>query len=104
VAEALKKLKDFNHQHIYMNERVKRQTPKIQLMFRLLFEKYVLDLQTGNETSDIYTEFLEGMSPDYADRVSPAETTRDFIAGMTDDYFLSQCHKHLIPQILPAGL
>jgi dGTPase len=104
VAEALRKLKDFNHRHIYMNERVKKQTPKIQLMFRLLFEKYVRDLQNGNETSDIYTEFLEGMSREYADRVSPAETTRDFIAGMTDEYFLSQCHRHLIPQILPAGL
>jgi dGTPase len=104
VAEALKKLKDFNHQHIYMNERVKKQTPKIQIMFRLLFEKYVRDLQTGNEASDIYTEFLEGMSPEYTDRVCPAEITRDFIAGMTDEYFLSQCHKHLIPHVLPAGL
>jgi dGTPase len=104
VAEALKKLKDFNHQQIYMNERVKRQTPKIQIMFRLLFEKYVRDLQTGNEASDVYTEFLEGMSSQYTDCVSPAEITRDFIAGMTDEYFLSQCHKHLIPQVLPAGL
>jgi dGTPase len=104
VAEALEKLKEFNHHQIYMNERVKKQTPKIRIMFRLLFEKYVRDLQAGNEASDVYTEFLEGMSPQYIEFASPAEITRDFIAGMTDEYFLSQCHKHLIPQVLPAGL
>jgi len=103
VAEALKKLKDFNHRHIYMNEKVKRQTPKIKIMLRLLFEKYLQDLETGNEKSDIYTEFLEGMSSDYTSNTLPAEVVRDFIAGMTDEYFLSQCRKHLIPQVHAAG-
>jgi dGTPase len=103
VAEALRKLKEFNHHHIYMNEKVKRQTPKIKIMFRLLFEKYLRDLETGNQASDIYTEFLEGMSREYTDGALPAEVVRDFVAGMTDEYFLSQCRKHLIPQVLPAG-
>jgi dGTPase len=103
VAEALWNLKEFNHHHIYMNEKVKRQTPKIKIMFRLLFEKYLQDLETGNEDSDIYTEFLEGMSPEYTVNTLPAGVVRDFIAGMTDEYFLSQCRKHLIPQVLPTG-
>ncbi|MBN2033674.1 MAG: HD domain-containing protein [Deltaproteobacteria bacterium] len=104
VSEALRKLKDFNYHSIYMSERVKKQTSKIKIMLRLLFEKYLNDLETGNQSSDIYTEFLEGMIPEYADRTSPAEIARDFIAGMTDEYFLSQCRKHLIPQVLPAAL
>jgi dGTP triphosphohydrolase len=29
---------------------------------------------------------------------------RDFIAGMTDEYFLARCHKHLIPQMVPTTL
>jgi dGTPase len=103
VAEALKKLKDFNHAHIYMNEKVKKQTPKIKLMFRLLFEKYLEDLETGNQDSEIYAEFLEGMSQEYTDEASHAEIARDFIAGMTDEYFLSQCRKHLVPQAPSAG-
>jgi dGTPase len=103
VAEALGKLKEFNHHHIYMNARVKKQTPKIKLMFRLLFEKYLHDLETGNPASDIYTEFLEGMSSEYTDHTSPAEIVRDFIAGMTDEYFLSQCRRHLIPQVILEG-
>ena len=98
VSEALKKLKEFNQKHIYMNTKVKEQTPKIRLMFELLFEKYFRDLETGNEDSDIQREFMEGMSLEYREKTPPAEIVRDFVAGMTDEYFLDQCQKYLIPQ------
>jgi dGTPase len=52
-----------------------------------------------SEISDIYREFLEGMSSDYEAKTPPAGIVRDFIAGMTDEYFLEQCRKNLIPQI-----
>jgi dGTPase len=104
VADTLMALKEFNHKRIYTNEKVKRQTPKIQLMFRLLFEKYLSDLDRGNEESEIHKEFLNGMSDDYRHRTKHAETVRDFIAGMTDEYFLARCHKHLIPQMVPTTL
>jgi dGTPase len=71
-------------------------------MFGLLFEKHLRDLETGDTTSDIYKEFLEGMSPEYKASTTPPEIVRDFIAGMTDEFFLAQCDKHLIPQILPG--
>lgn len=99
VGEALGILKEFNHAHIYSNRRVKEQTHKIKLMFELLFEKYVKDLETGNEDSDIFREFLEGMSPEYREKSPDAAIVRDFIAGMTDEYFLGQCQKNLVPQI-----
>jgi dGTPase len=102
VGEALKKLKAFNHNRIYVSDRVKTQTHKIKLMFELLFEKYYDDLESGNEESDIYREFLDGMSWEYKNQNPPAEIVRDFIAGMTDDYFLGQCQKHLIPQTMPT--
>lgn len=98
VSEALKKLKEFNQKHIYMNIKVKQQTPKIRLMFELLFEKYFRDLETGNEDSDIQREFLDGMSLEYREKTPPAAIVRDFVAGMTDEYFLGQCQKYLIPQ------
>ena len=99
VGEALKRLKEFNYNHIYMSEKVKEQTPKLKLMFELLFEKYHRDLETGNGDSDIQGEFLDGMSSEYRDHTPAAGIVRDFIAGMTDEYFLSQCRKYLIPQI-----
>jgi len=103
ASQALVRLKAFNHERIYMNDRVKKQTPKIKIMFQLLFEKYLRDLETGNHDSDVEKEFLAGMSPDYRNHTAQAAVVRDFIAGMTDEYFLSQCRKHLIPQWISTG-
>jgi dGTPase len=102
VGEALRELKRFNQDCIYTHVKVQEQRPKLRLMFQLLFEKYVQDIESGNENSDIFREFLEGMSPDYRSHTPPAGIVRDFIAGMTDEYFLNQCHKNLIPQIRTA--
>lgn len=99
VGEALKALKDFNHDHIYRNPLVKQQTHKVKLMFELLFDQYLHDLAEGNGASDVFKEFLDGMADAYRERTPHAVIVRDFIAGMTDDYFLNQCHKRLIPQI-----
>jgi dGTPase len=99
VGEALRGLKQFNQNRIYMNEKVKQQTPKIKLMFEMLFEKYLDDLRKGDEDSDVQKKYLEGMASEYKEQTSPAESVRDFIAGMTDEYFLEQCQRHLIPQV-----
>lgn len=99
VGEALKRLKEFNEEHIYKNPRVKDQTEKIKLMFELLFDKYCRDFEVGNEESDIFSKFLDGMSLEYREGTPTAGIVRDFIAGMTDEYFLDQCHKNFIPQI-----
>jgi dGTPase len=99
VGEALKALKDFNHDHIYRNPLVKQQTHKVKLMFELLFDQYLRDLAEGNGASDLFREFLDGMADAYRERTPHVVIVRDFIAGMTDDYFLNHCHKRLIPQI-----
>jgi len=99
VGEALKQLKEFNRENIYKSDKIWKQTPKIKLMFELMFEKYFHDLEESNENSYIYREFLNNMSQDYKENTSTAKIVRDFIAGMTDDYFLDQCQEHLIPQM-----
>jgi dGTPase len=102
VGSALKKLKRFNEESIYKDSRVKAQTVKIDLMFELLFKKYLEDLEMCNPDSDIFRGFLEGMSQRYVEQTAPAAIVRDFIAGMTDEYFLGQCRKKLIPEMRPA--
>lgn len=97
VGEALRALKDFNHDRIYRNPLVKRQTHKVRLMFELLFDQYLLDLADQNGTSDVFKEFLDGMTDAYREGTPHVVIVRDFVAGMTDDYFLNQCHKRLIP-------
>ena len=91
VSEALRDLKAFNLEHIYMNPRIKQHTEAIRSLFATLFETYLADLSTDSRNSVIFRQFLEGMDPSYYQRHQPAEIVRDFIAGMTDDYFLSQC-------------
>ena len=98
VGDALQALKRFNRESIYKNNRVKKQTSKVKLMFSLLFEKLYEDLDQRKEASVIYEEFLKGMSESYRVKTPPAGMVRDFIAGMTDEFFMDQCQKHLIPK------
>ena len=98
VGNALGVLKQFNQKNIYTSKMPWKQTQKIELMFELLFKQYLKDLGEKKEKSDVYGEFLKGMTSEYRNKTSDAMVVRDFIAGMTDDYFLTQCRKHLIPQ------
>jgi dGTPase len=98
VSEALKKLREFNLNRIYLNQTIKPEAGKINTLFKLLFEGYVRDIKGGNDSSIIFTQYLDDMSDQYRNHTSPAEIARDFIAGMTDEYFLRQCPDELQPQ------
>ncbi len=101
VSEALKKLKAFNLEHIYLNPKIKKHTDAIKKLFEMLFERYLKDIENENRSSVIFTSFLENMSEDYIESQSKAEIVRDFIAGMTDQYFLRQCPESMrpVPQV-----
>jgi dGTPase len=98
VSAALKKLKDFNLEHIYMNPEIKVHKNAIKKLFGVLFEKYLEDVETNNRSSVIFAGFLADMSEDYIQNHKNEEIVRDFIAGMTDHYFLRQCPPDLVPQ------
>jgi dGTPase len=102
VSRALKKLKDFNLEHIYLNQTIKKHAQVIHTLFDLLFETYLDDLRTGRQDSKIFTGFLADMDPNYMQSHPHAEIVRDFIAGMTDRYFLLQCPAELRPTIIDA--
>ena len=99
VSRALKALKNFNMRRIYMNPAIKRHSEKINRLFDLLFNRYMKDIEGGREDSVIYAGFLKDMDDQYVQDHSPAEVVRDFIAGMTDKYFLRQCPADLRPQV-----
>jgi len=102
ISSALKELKNFNRENIYLSKMSWKQTSKIELMFKLLFERYYDDLEKNNDKSEIHGEFLKGMSEEYRESNDNAVIIRDFIAGMTDEYFLVQCRKYFIPEIKTA--
>lgn len=91
VSQALKALKGFNMQRIYQNPSIKKHTQKIKRLFDILFNRYLNDIEAGREDSVIFSGFLKDMDHQYVHDHSPAEVVRDFIAGMTDKYFLRQC-------------
>ena len=99
VSEALKQLKSFNFEHIYMNSRIKKHTRRIKKLFEILFETCLEDMKNQRESSVIFKQFLKDMKPNYRQCHTPAEIVRDFISGMTDQYFLDQCPESMRPQI-----
>jgi dGTPase len=99
VSEALKHLKSFNYEHIYMNSRIKKHTRRIKKLFEMLFEIYLEDLNNRRESSAIFSQFLKDMKQNYIQNHQPAEIVRDFISGMTDQYFLDQCPETMRPEV-----
>lgn len=97
ISDALKALKDFNLERIYMNPKSKTHSKTIQQLFARLFETRLEELETNRRDSDIFSGFLADMSESYIAGHTPAEIVRDYIAGMTDRYFLHQFPEHLRP-------
>ena len=98
VSDALKDLKAFNLERIYMHPEMKKHLKTIETLFALLFEKFLDDLNRRNTVSPIFSSYLKDMSPVYLESYSHEEIVRDFIAGMTDQYFLRQCPENMRPQ------
>jgi dGTPase len=86
-------------ERIYTNPKIKTYKSKLAELFGFLFEKYLSDIEKEDDSSVIFSRFLNGMSVEYTQDHCTAEIVRDFIAGMTDEYFLSQCPHALRPKI-----
>ena len=99
VSDALKQLKEFNLEFIYLNPQIKIHSSKLKNLFDYLFEKYLADIENNVTSSVIFNRFLNGMAPAYIQTHCNAEIVRDFISGMTDEYFLSQCPESMRPAI-----
>lgn len=90
VFEALNKLKEFNYKYIYDPAFTDRQRVEYARMFDALFEVYLNILKEKDYESDLFVEFLDGMSDSYNQNTSDVRKVIDFMAGMTDDYLFHQ--------------
>jgi dGTPase len=102
MSDSLRRLKAFNLERIYMNPKIKTELDRIRSLFEILFERYLADIRNENRDSVIFRSFLKDMSKRYPQRHREEEIVRDFIAGMTDQYFLRQCPEHLRPKPRPG--
>jgi dGTPase len=100
VSEALKRLKKFNYERIYMNPLIKGEVKTIEKVYGFLFERFLNDIRKADTDSPVFTNFIDGMAADYMATHRPEEIVRDFIAGMTDQYFLRQTPETMRPGII----
>jgi len=98
ASNALEKLKAFNMEHIYLNQGMKRHLVQVKDLFEMLYTRFLADLKTDSRNSVIFTHFLENMAESYLASHRPEEIVRDFIAGMTDRYFIRLCPEEMRPK------
>ena len=101
--KALSELKKENYQKIYLSDTVKKEFDvKIRPMMAELYEKLLADLTSGVKDSPIFTQHIDYVNEAHYTRKMPYEDTEpnqivvDYIASMTDDYFLD-LHRYLFP-------
>ena len=97
IADALFRLKQFNLERIYMNPQIKTHIQRIESLFDMLFHRYCEQIEKEDRTAPIFTDFLKDKSEGYLTQHRTAELVRDYIAGMTDRYFLRQCPEKMRP-------
>ena len=71
---------------------------KVQNMFKVLFLRYLAELKSNEFKNEEFRSFLRGMSSRYIKENSPVRIVIDFIAGMTDKFFLNQFNKIVLPK------
>jgi dGTPase len=95
---ALKTVRAFNFKHIYSHAPIKAQSPKVKRSYRILFEYLLKDLEQAAEDSYIWTHFIHNKPEAYRQETRPARLVIDFIAGMTDGYFVKTLERLIVPQ------
>ena len=96
VYNAIKELKEFNYINIYDKANTKEDIENYKKMFNELFEKYLNDLNTENKDSSIYRSYISNMNDKYKEHNTNARIVIDYIAGMTDDYFIREYKKNIL--------
>ena len=86
VAEAMYRLKSFNYKNIYLRQELKTDMPMVANCYVALFEHYMELLQKGDNIEQLFFDSEIIDQPH-------AVTARDFIAGMTDDFFLQKAEE-----------
>lgn len=97
VFAAFKAMKAFNYEKIYGCDLIAEQREKFSGMVENLFEAYLADLDSTDVKSSIFKDFISHFPDSYLVENSQYRVVADFIAGMTDQYFLKQYNIRFLP-------
>ena len=93
VFNALVKLKQFNYKNIYDKAVSEEMRNQYEVMFRTVFDKSLAAIKNRDIDNSIYKVYLNDMSDEYLINTSDERKVIDYIAGMTDDFFVKQYKK-----------
>lgn len=94
VYKALFALKEFNTKNIYHKSLTTEDKEYYSQGMNILFKDYLTAIENNDKNNIIYEMFLNNQSENYLKTTHPKRMVIDFIAGMTDDLFMSELHKH----------
>lgn len=90
----LTKAKRDNYERIYLNNKTKAQFDVIKEMMQQIYDRLYTDFVKNNRTSLLYKYHVEYVNKFYYNKTllnineNPHQVVVDFIASMTDDYFI----------------
>lgn len=91
-------VRKFNFDNIYMHPKLKVESAKIRRSYRILFDMLFDELEKNMHHSFIWTHFLHNKSESYLETTSHVQMVVDYIAGMTDSYFVRTLEKLAVPK------
>lgn len=92
IYNALNTLIKFNYENIYNRANSEDEIKSFEEMFNLVFNKCIYILENNLTMHNIYKNFLNKMNDRYKNNTN-ARIVIDYIAGMTDDYFIEEYNK-----------
>jgi dGTPase len=95
---ALKTLRQFNFQKIYIHPKLKVESKKVKRSYRILFELLLEDLKKNGEKSFVWEQYVNNKSERYITQTPPVRMVVDYIAGMTDSFFVRTLEKLIVPK------
>ncbi len=96
--DALRVLRKFNFQNIYHHPKLKVESSKIKECYRYLFEWLVNDYENNQNQSYLWNHFLKNKSEKYLSQTNKIQKVIDYIAGMTDNFFVRTIEKIMVPK------
>lgn len=96
VYKAIFDLKEFNYEYIYSKANTEAELSFYTKGMNMLFKKYLNDINEHLTDSDIYITYLNDMCKDYINNTNSKRIVIDYIAGMTDEYFIDKVNKIMI--------
>lgn len=82
-------LKKYNYEHIYSKAYTKEEFSKFEKMFNELYNSYLKALENNDTENSIFKRFLNNQNDKYKSE-NPKRIVIDYIAGMTDEYFVKE--------------